>query len=426
MTAAPTLNGSASTRERLLSHLQALAGKGQGRSQLLVEALHWNKQQPCPLADGDLLGIVGETAPGPRLAPSVAPSTDCPRPADPGQPTVNGSQAAPVRQPSTPPTNNGPAKSVSAQQKDTPKDSGPAVSVSFKNPPQGGSQDNGPGVSVSFNDDSEDREDIERLRAKAVSADAARPTPCPNGAKREPTEEPQQATVSKPAEKVELPLHLPLWEYIIWALEVNSSWEFDREMDGEDFSPLWYFVRALKGHPAFIWLEPPTAWLKLQQALGGDEKSDEVWCQYSADDLETIQVAFLDSWAKVQCPLGDPLNNAALLAHHLPMRLAPETAERRSHGYPRFVSMAGWLQVHAGCNPIFLPVERVGELLGVTPRTVSTYRQWAVEDGYLKRLTAPAKGPGRPADRFRFNVKRFQELLDRAQVGTAYLFEEGR
>ena len=37
-------------------------------------------------------------------------------------------------------------------------------------------------------------------------------------------------------------------------------------------------------------------------------------------------------------------------------------------------------------GPILLPVEPVGELLGVDPRTVGRYRTWAEKDGYLREV----------------------------------------
>ena len=79
-----------------------------------------------------------------------------------------------------------------------------------------------------------------------------------------------------------------------------------------------------------------------------------------------------------------------------------------------------------GDRNILLPVAEVAELLGVESITISRYRRWAVEDGYLVELKPyefAGKGKGGRATEFRFNVGLYPGLLVVAQEGTAEAFD---
>ncbi len=142
--------------------------------------------------------------------------------------------------------------------------------------------------------------------------------------------------------------------------------------------------------------------------------------------LEDAQAEFFGAWDKVRyLPGFDPLRNALEHARRKPLQLKPETAARRPDGYAAFVSIAGWLQVGAGDRNILLPFEDLGDMLGVEPMTISRYRRWAKEDGFLKEVKPyefHGKGGGGKAAEFRFDVPRFPVLRDTARDGTSESF----
>src|SRR5262249_25123370 len=109
-----------------------------------------------------------------------------------------------------------------------------------------------------------------------------------------------------------------------------------------------------------------------------------------------------------------------------PLQPSDDEAARRTDGYARFVSIAGWLQVGMGNCPIMLPVEKLAHILEVTPMTVSRYRQWGIEDGYLKEVkphTFHGKAKGGKATEFVFDVSLFNCLKNTAEDGTEESFD---
>ena len=110
-----------------------------------------------------------------------------------------------------------------------------------------------------------------------------------------------------------------------------------------------------------------------------------------------------------------------------PLLLLKEKAVKRPSSYPSFVSLAGWLQVVAGDTEIMLPCRDVAEVMGVTPMTVSRYRNWAIEDGYLVKVkdhTFRGKGASNEATEFRFPVQLWECLKMAAASGTAASYNE--
>jgi hypothetical protein len=60
--------------------------------------------------------------------------------------------------------------------------------------------------------------------------------------------------------------------------------------------------------------------------------------------------------------------------------------------------------------------------------TVSRYRKWALEDGFIKQVKAHqffGKGKGGKATEFLFDVSRCEMLRERAQEGTEESFRAG-
>jgi hypothetical protein len=195
-------------------------------------------------------------------------------------------------------------------------------------------------------------------------------------------------------------------------------------------SPLFGFVRLLKAHPQVTGATPQEAFrtvdLVVRSWAGARDKDPwERWFLVGRDDAEA---EFLGAWDKIRyLPGYSPLRCALEHARHTAFGLKAEVAQKRPAGYPLFVSLAGWLQVGVGDRPVLLPLEEVGELLNVLPSTVSRYRRWAVEDGYLKEVKPyefRGKGKWGKATEFRFDVSRFKSLQERAQRGTEESFYE--
>ena len=74
---------------------------------------------------------------------------------------------------------------------------------------------------------------------------------------------------------------------------------------------------------------------------------------------------------------------------------------RSSDPYARFISLAAWLQTIAGNDPIYLPTRKLAPLLGVTPMTVSRWRQFGEKDGFIEKVR-DHDFPARRATEFRF------------------------
>ena len=81
-------------------------------------------------------------------------------------------------------------------------------------------------------------------------------------------------------------------------------------------------------------------------------------------------------------------------------------------GYVRFINLCIHLCQIAGTNKIKLPCREVGAAMGVRPNTVSSYRQMAVEHGYLLLLKEHVHVPGGrgEATKFRFRSERWDKL----------------
>jgi hypothetical protein len=187
-------------------------------------------------------------------------------------------------------------------------------------------------------------------------------------------------------------------------------------------SELFYFIRLVKLHPDMARKTARQAMRAVERVMGRWQHAGKLipgftmtdWKYWLSVDQEDAQTEFLQAWDRVRVlPGHSPLENALERAEREPLELLPELQERRTDGYRDFVSIAGWLQVGVGDRNILLPVEELAGPLRVKPMTISRWRTWAIEDGYLqavKPYERPGKGKGK-ATEFRFDVRKWDCLL---------------
>jgi hypothetical protein len=200
-------------------------------------------------------------------------------------------------------------------------------------------------------------------------------------------------------------------------------------------SRIFYFIRLVKAHPEMGGVKAKAALRRVEDVLIKTmqrrlTKEWECRCGWCACFYEVhrddAHAEFLDTWDKIRyLPGKGPLDNAIEHAARKPITLHAELAEKRPEGYSTFISIAGWLQVTMGERNILLPVEPLADLLQVEPMTISRYRKWAREDGFLREVVqAQFRGKGQPgrATEFRFDVARVPILQEQAQGGTAERF----
>jgi hypothetical protein len=205
-----------------------------------------------------------------------------------------------------------------------------------------------------------------------------------------------------------VPSSLSVAEYLSALYEYREPYPV--RMYPEWQSPMWEFARLAKAHPSIGMLSGSEAADVIEKHMKGwprPGESESIWEDLFPDagGAEDVLSDFMHSWDRVRfLPGTDPLGNALRKAEACPL----QPPIRRGEGFARFISLAGWLQVFPD-GPIMLPVEKLGKLLGVEPRTISRYRQWAVEDGLLQ-LVKPHDRPNGRATEFRFAVDRFPEL----------------
>jgi hypothetical protein len=206
-------------------------------------------------------------------------------------------------------------------------------------------------------------------------------------------------------------------------LAANDQNQHNREPCRRWQSRLFLFVRLAKAHPQLHGLAAAAAFAAIDDVAQtwDHQKGECPWLRFLGIGRDDAAVEILDAWDKVrfQPPGCTPLQNALQMADERPLILRAEVMAVRfaSVRYPRFVALAGWLQVCVGDRPILLPVREVAKLFAVEPMTISRYRQWALKDGYLVEVQAHqwrgAKKGGK-ATEFRFQVEGFDCLQEKA------------
>jgi hypothetical protein len=187
------------------------------------------------------------------------------------------------------------------------------------------------------------------------------------------------------------PFPQPGMPFVPYLVEVINWLQAQDDEPGRWQSPLWEFMRLMKAHEDLARVTAASAFKKVDAALKKWVKKIPAghcrcgWCAWLAEACrDDAEAEFFSGWEKVRYIAGmSPLQNAVEQADRNPLFISDEKAKERPELYQRFVSIAGWLQVAMGDRAIMLPVIDVAKILGVQPRTVSTYRKWAIEDGFL-------------------------------------------
>jgi hypothetical protein len=211
---------------------------------------------------------------------------------------------------------------------------------------------------------------------------------------------------------------LPLPAFVAEALERSGA-------NGEDWQALFAFVRLVRSY--------------FNEGVKAEDVFDKVapiihklgdWQEYFAeatDDDEAFTL-FVSTWGKVRYRADEtPLTNAVAKAKAYPLGTL-RSQKRRVAKYDAFVSVAGWLQVSMGDRPIMLPCRAVAEALKTTPKMISIWRQWAIEDEFLIVVKAHRFNPGGKSDatQFRFDTSRWKILSKVAQSGTNSSFSRAQ
>jgi hypothetical protein len=142
-------------------------------------------------------------------------------------------------------------------------------------------------------------------------------------------------------------------------------------------TPMFEFARALKTSAYFVELEAEAALRLVHEALDilGDGNLEDLFPDY--DDPE---IGFLAVWSMVVAP--DIFGHAVELAKRHPLELPPGDVAGKHYG--EFVSLCCHLQKLSGTAPIIISVEKFGETLGVSAKTITTYRRWAEKKKILE------------------------------------------
>jgi len=125
-------------------------------------------------------------------------------------------------------------------------------------------------------------------------------------------------------------------------------------------------------------------------------------------DREDLLCDFTHCWKRIRFRIGEgPLAVAYRCAVERPLDLPDSDSWKNLNGYRTFVSLAYYLQVALGDEPIFLPRRRIGELLGRSHTQVMRYCTHTVEEGY-QQLVNEHSLVGRKAAEYRFDLTQLQ------------------
>jgi hypothetical protein len=122
-----------------------------------------------------------------------------------------------------------------------------------------------------------------------------------------------------------------------------------------------------------------------------------------ADEADVNEDVFYDRWIKVQVPGGQgALECAHAAAVTEPITLLPPVIPTKF--LTLVMSVAYHLQRFRGPEPILLPVEALGRLMGTSARTISAATSLGAHFGLLEPLSGEWAYAKRKAKEWRFNL----------------------
>jgi hypothetical protein len=221
-------------------------------------------------------------------------------------------------------------------------------------------------------------------------------------------------------------LSLPLDLYVEEAGRAEVAWmdqQTYEDTGNVEWKAGWHFVRLLKCHPELRDLKTLDALSKARAAVVRASQRlplyrtlpgaafNEVIGRFLEDTIDEFDAHFVRNWKAVRhLPGESPLETACHLANRHP--LATDTAKGDVlPQYRKLVSLAGWLQYVVGDRNIFLPVHKLGPLIGCSARSVSTYIHMAEEEGILDRVESHSL-KSRKAHEFRFRTDGWRILSE--------------
>jgi len=189
----------------------------------------------------------------------------------------------------------------------------------------------------------------------------------------------------------EVPFHTPLWDFT-WA--VRSCYSPDAD-PGRVFEAVEPEVRR-RG-----------SWSMFRDPNGYTLTREEAYLE------------FLYNWKKMRWAFGPgPFELAVKRAAANPLSVEIGHNGPPMPLYERFVSIAGWLQVLMEDAPIMLPCLKMGDLLDVSPMTITRMRKRAISEGLLSKTAEHSYSQGR-ATEFRFEIGQFPILAEAKEAGSS-------
>lgn len=170
----------------------------------------------------------------------------------------------------------------------------------------------------------------------------------------------------------------------------QNTWEQVRRGE-EKRSPMFEFARCLRTCEEFCELDALEALELVRECLAPQELA-ELFSEY--DDPEA---SLMKAWSIIVRPRT--FETALRLAQERPVQLKRKVSDK----FAQFISLCTHLQRQSGEVPIIIPCTRFAAALGVSPRSISTYRDLAENMGFLE-LVSRADQQARRAARFLFHL----------------------
>lgn len=178
-------------------------------------------------------------------------------------------------------------------------------------------------------------------------------------------------------------------DFLREAVETAHRLNYQEFKDRKWRTPCFQLVRILKTHHELGPMTAAKAIKKIEVEIRKWEANGikDFWGQFFFSTRADAHMEIVDTWDKIKwLPGKSVMENALELAKRRPLRIDAETFEKRGNiqAYLDFTSLCGWLQATLGADvPIAVPCREFGELLGLSPMTISRMRKWSVEDGHM-------------------------------------------